>query len=193
MDILGLSPNLIDQIVAKIKKADTQAIVLVGSFARGNPKLDSDVDITHYIKEEGKNFDFFVFEGKKVSIFTTTFQNHRNNFHNPEEAIWVVPYLQIAKVLYDPQGLFIPLQKEALQFQWKDMQLKADCYANSKLEKYLEEVIKIVSGFKENDEYPIFESPRWICSGLAMIIAVQKGIYLDNESTYLKQIQNKVG
>lgn len=128
-----------------------------------------------------------------MSIFTTTIDHHRKQLSIPESAIWVVPYLRVAKVLFDPNKIFSSLQKEATNFKWKTIQEKADVYANKKLEKFSEEVIKIVTGLRENDDYLIVESLRWIVFGLAMVIAVQKGIYLDNENTYLKQVQNFVG
>lgn len=51
MEKVDLSQEMLKKIVDKIKTEKTRAIIMVGSYARGNAKKDSDIDITQYVEE----------------------------------------------------------------------------------------------------------------------------------------------
>ncbi len=192
---MELSEHLLKSITSRFINEAVEAIILVGSYARGNAKPDSDIDITLYLKDPDAISEFKreQYEGYQLSIFKTAPDHHKKSLKDPAALIWSLDYLRTAKALYDPHGTFASLQKEAQDFQWSSIQEAANVASSHKLEKYTEEVIKIVSGLKEKDDYAILNALSWLYMGLPMVMAVYRGILLTNESTFFQTVLHGVG
>lgn len=191
---MQLSQSRLKEITQRYMNKNVEAIILVGSYARNTAKPESDIDITIYQNDLKNSVEIQreQFEGCQLSISRTTIEDHAS-LSNPTKAVWSVDYLRTAKPLYDPNGSFATLQNKAHTFEWKSIQVAANVAASHKLEKYTEEVIKIVGGLKEKDDFTTLNALSWLYMGLPMVIALQKGIFLINESSFFKQILTALG
>lgn len=183
-------------VINKIKNENTTAIVLFGSYARGTANSTSDIDFTHYVKDVPEDSEtplLFYHGGKLVSVVMKELEEGKEDLTKPQNAVWVVPYLQEGKALYDPEGAFEALQKAAVEFQWEPLQKKANDYTSQRLMKFSEEAYKLSTSIEKNNEEATVTETIWLILGLPFLIAVQKGIFLENETKLPIQVQKAVG
>lgn len=175
----------------------TVAIAAAGSFGRGNPGPESDVDITRFLnavpESEPDRYRIEYQGGRMVAVFDDTLENVRDGLAVPERAVWTVPYLLSTRALYDPAGELAQLQDAARSFQWAPLQPAANRYSGHRLMKFAEESLKLALALRAGDEPRIATETTWLVLGLPLLIAVQRGIFLDNESRAPLQVQESAG
>jgi predicted nucleotidyltransferase len=137
-----------------------RAIILRGSYARGDASSYSDLDFTRFVKEppeESQAKRFTYREGRLISISTRTLDQERKRLAVPEEAVFVVEGLREARVLLDKDGAFEALQQEARAFSWEPLQAAANAYASRQLMLHTEYVHKILRALLLHDESALSE------------------------------------
>src|SRR5579883_2303040 len=81
----------LDKLVAELDKDEVRAIILRGSYARGDASSYSDLDFTRFVKEppeESQAKQFTYREGRLISISTRTLDQERKRLLVPEEAVF---------------------------------------------------------------------------------------------------------
>ncbi len=110
-----LSTAFLQKLVARLDDEKTLGIALSGSFARGEGDSYSDVDLWHYIRQEpagGSEIPRLEsIDGYLVSVKNTLIEKDYADLRNPQQAIWVVPALRQAQILFDKDG--------ALRLSWR--------------------------------------------------------------------------
>jgi predicted nucleotidyltransferase len=175
----------------------TVAIAVVGSFGRGDPGPESDVDVTRFMvtlpPAEPERYRI-VYRGERlVAVLDNTLDAVRSGLVAPERAIWTVPYLRSVRPLYDPDGELARLQRDSQSFAWAPLQSRANEYASHRLMKFTEEALKLGLALRAGDEQRIMTETVWLILGLPLVIATQRGILLDNEVRAPLQVQATVG
>jgi len=176
---------------------ETEAFVLFGSYSRGTAIAHSDVDLTRYVAvlpaDKSKRFLLTYREGRLVAVLTTTFADAASQLKEPESAIWGVLALRTARILHDPEGKFGALQRDADAFRWAPMQAAADRYSSHRLMKFSEEAYKLAIALSTRNSARIMTETVWLVLGLPLVIATQKGIFLENETRAPGQVQHALG
>lgn len=88
-----------------------EAVVLVGSYARGDANPNSDLDLLA-VGPESYPPRLDVREGSLVSVSMQPFQTHRKSFTQPELVCAAVPGWREAVALADPKGLAASLVED---------------------------------------------------------------------------------
>jgi hypothetical protein len=187
----------LQQLAAQLRDARAVGVALTGSYSRGMATQDSDIDFMRVVDalpaDGTERSALRAREGWLVSSVTTTFADLAQAFERPERAVWGVPLLRDAHIFYDPTGQLAHLKQEARAFHWEPLQAAADAYASQRLLKFVEEANGLVGALRRDDAEHTMTETMWLVLGLPLVVAVQRGILLLNETRAPQQVQQAVG
>jgi predicted nucleotidyltransferase len=154
----SLSDEFLSSLVTELDNDHVTALALTGSYARGNATAYSDVDVLRFVRERSERTKHYVYRhGRLIGISTRTFDQYRQRFTLPEEAIFVVPALREACVLLDKEGEFTQLQQEAQAWTWEPLQAAANYYAGEMMMGQTEIVHKTLRALILQDKLALAE------------------------------------
>ena len=139
------TPDL-NKLVGRFTEPAVQAIVLMGSFTRGDAGHFSDVDLVRFLTPdapEDTEARSFIIDDRLVVVSNVLRSQVEGWFTNPVSATECIAGIRTAKPLWDPEDLFSPIQRRAHAFVWDtDMQSKANAFAGEQMVGWVEEVYK---------------------------------------------------
>ncbi len=192
----SLSDAFLSQMIAELDNESVRAIILRGSYARGDaiPHY-SDVDFTLIIHEAaGHNLPkcFFWRQGYLVSVSTHSYAAYRERLTKPEQAIFAVTGVREAQILLDKDGEFHHFQKEVAHFQWTPLQDDANAYAGQKLMLLSEIILRTLKVLVFSDDTLLAKMLLDILMDSTEAIAVQRGILVVGQN-YWQAVQESIG
>ncbi|MBI5840596.1 MAG: hypothetical protein HZB19_10895 [Chloroflexi bacterium] len=95
-------------------------------------------------------------------------------------------------IIHDENGSPADLKRAAVKFEWS-LQPLADKFASAEISSCAEEVYKILSGLSLEQESKVLYACMGLVSGMAEILAVQRGILIETENRYFDLIQESAG
>jgi hypothetical protein len=197
VDDVRLPDPLLERLSTEFCDPRTVALGLVGSHSRGMATPDSDIDLTRVVDglpaDAEERLVVRMRDGWLVSVLTTTLDDLARALKRPERAVWTVPALRDARLLYDPTSRLAQLQEDAAAFHWEPLQAAADTYASQRLLKFAEEAYSLGGALRRDDAEQAMTETMWLVLGLPLVVAVQKGIFLLNETRAPVQVQQVVG
>ena len=114
---LFLPDEFLSERVAKLNDDTVTAIILHGSYVRGNALPPySDVDLVRITRETLGRLEqkrFLYRNGYLMSISGRPISLYRERLAAPEQVTFVVPGIREARILLDKEGAFHVLQQEA--------------------------------------------------------------------------------
>lgn len=187
---------MVTKLVAELDNETVRAIILRGSYARGDAVAPySDVDITLIIHETaGYNLPkrFFWRDGYLVSVSRHSYAAYRERFTKPEQAIFVVTGVREAHILLDKDGEFRAFQQEAWAFRWQDIQQAANIYAGQKLMLLSESILRTMRMLQFRDTVLLAKMILDILFDITEAVAVQRGVLVEGQK-YWHQVYKAVG
>lgn len=185
---------LLTELIVELEDADTLGIFLTGSLARGEENAHSDIDLKVLCAFEPDISHRYEYHNNFLVSITFLSQDKINlEFSKPEHAIWAVPGFRQAKILHDPHGLLERFKHFALEFDFSNLQHRANVWASQQLQGWAEEVHKILGGLELHDMERLV-APIWgIVEGMTRIVAVAQGIMIESENLYFKTVCTHVG
>jgi hypothetical protein len=196
-DATRLTDEFLSALVAESAGTSLVGMLLLGSHARGEATPYSDVDLVRLAStppETGPDRYTLVYrQGYLISLSTTTVADKRAELVRPETAIWAVPGLRQARVLLDRDGSVEALLGEARAFEWAPLQPAADAYASYEVMGLAEEVHKVLGALLRGDESASAYGTWGLVIGLPRAVAVQRGLLIQTENAYLRQVVEAVG
>jgi predicted nucleotidyltransferase len=194
---ITLPESFLPSLITELKTPNVTGITMAGSFSRGQAGSYSDIDLQLYVKEKPReligSLALRLWQGFLVSIHYDSIEEERAKLTSPWDAIWAVPGLRQAVILYDPTGSLADLKQAAVEFDWSPLQPLADRFASSEIAGYAEEVYKILSGLSIENESKVLYANIGLILGMAKTVAVQRGILIETENRYFELIQDSVG
>lgn len=189
-------PNdpFIESLIPRLDRPGVIAIALTGSYARGENKQFSDVDVNIFVNVLPlEPYTLRYWDNHLVSLKYELVENERLALARPERAIWAVPGLRHMRILLDPSGELAALRQSALDFDWRTLQPAANEYAIEELTGCAEEVHKIMGGLAREHESTVLYAVAGLLKGLGNALAVQRGLLIDSENRYYQIIQESLG
>lgn len=195
---LELPEAYLHSLVAACSTSDTIAVALAGSYARGDATRWSDVDIIRYTETlpttSEERYTLAIHDGRLVSLTTTTIAAKQAEMTRPEEAIFVVPGLRQARILYDPTGALAALHQQARDFAWEPLRVAAaNAHASETVMGDAEEVHKLLGALSRRDESAIRYATLGLVLGLTRAVAVGRCVLIESENSYFRQVQDAAG
>jgi hypothetical protein len=189
-------PNL-RALAQRFDRPGVNAIVLMGSYARGSPGPYSDIDLVCFTDEDmgplsGKGSHLI--DGNLVVVSQVTPDQIETWFSQPEAAVEVIAGLRSGRPLIDRNATFASLQERAQAFEWDAaMQHKANAWASKQLVGWIEEVHKGLEGLRRGDIGRMLHA-RFGCSwGLSRVVCVQQGVLLSGDNALYEEVTHAVG
>jgi hypothetical protein len=193
---ISLPDELLNRLVAELDDETVRAIILRGSYARGDAIAPySDIDFTRMIQDHAGHTlpkRFFWRDGYLVSVSTHSYAAYRERLNKPEQAIFAVTGIQEAQVLLDKDGAFPQFQQEALKFRWEPLQMTANRYAGQRMMELSEIILRLLKVLRWKDEILLTKMLLDIIGDLTEVVAVQRGVLVKGQ-TYFHQVQAAVG
>ncbi len=196
---------------------ETVAFALLGSYARGDAGLHSDVDIARFVdddkqEEEARSFlignggaeeragDCKAKPGQRrarqwlVVRSTITPSQVESWFTEPGQAVNIIVGLRDGLALWDPDGVFAAVQERARQFEWTPThQEKADCLASKELVGWIEEAHKGLEGLRRNDTGRLLNARFGLSWGLAWVMRLHLGVLSASDNMFYDDLIGAVG
>jgi predicted nucleotidyltransferase len=195
--IMTLSDSFIQSILERIDSPDVIGVGIVGSYARGQASIYSDVDLDIYVSKLPENkyerYTLRYLDEKLVSLKYILLDDERSALTDPRRAVWAIPGLRGMKILLDKDGSMSSLQKAARDFDWSLLQSAADEFAAEEVMGGAEEVHKILNGLARGHESTVLYATWGLVKNLLEAVAVQKGLMIISENRYFDLIQDSVG
>ena len=167
----------------------TVAFALLGSYARGDAGLFSDVDVVRFVSDDqhgAESRTFLIGEAEDwnsplhtghgersrckwlVVLSTATPNQVESWFTEPGQVVNFVAGLREGRPLWDPEGVFAAIRQRAREFQWSSAhQEKADRVAGQELVGWIEEVHKGLEGLRRNHRGRLLNARFGLSWGLA--------------------------
>ncbi len=121
-------------LIGRFDRPEALALVLSGSYARGDANPLSDVDLVRFTAETAPSLPgsgSHLLDDRLVVVTDVPAGEVESYFVQPELAVGRIPGLRQARPLRDRDGVFAALQARAHAFVWDAaMQARADAYAS---------------------------------------------------------------
>ena len=193
--VAAVSDAFLARLVSELENEQVTAIILKGSYARGEGTVYSDIDLTVFVCSEPDQTHHrsFYRDGRLINIEIHTIESYRKLFLLPQWAIFAVPSTREACILLDKDGAFKRLQQEAKEWTWEPLQDAANCYACETLLRQAENTHKALRAFLVQDALALAEMTLRIFYAITGAIIVQRGILSRSGNSYFRQVQESVG
>lgn len=194
----SLPGGFLSRLVAELDNEAVRAIILRGSYARGDALPPySDIDLTLIVQETAENNQskrYIWRDGYAISISTWTLSAYQERIQRPEETIFVVPGIQEARILLEKDSAFRSFQQEVLRFRWEPLQTAANIHAGQAMMDQTEIILKMLRALHSHDMILLADVLTLdLIPAVTEAFAVQRGILVHTGNTYFHQIQEAAG
>ena len=197
-DVAGIGPNQpdFDALATRFRAPGIVALVLMGSYARGDAGLFSDVDLVRFHAQgvaSGSAETHFT-GGNFVVVSDAYPEQIEDWFQDPEQASTTIAGLRSAQPLWDPDGFFSAIQARANAFTWDaKMQARADTWASSQMVGWIEEAQKGLAGLKTGHEGRLLNARFGLTWGMVKVLRVQSGILISGDNGAYPELITFIG
>lgn len=175
----------------QLVKQGAQAVVLFGSWLRGNAYTESDIDILaigrgpHYRLRRYQNF--------LISISWASVRQIRQAFKDPGRVGGVIPAWRNPVIIYDPQGIANELKQVAKEWRWGLLGKNVDIWIAEELTSYVEEVHKLVGNLQLKRRSAAAVQRSLLAIYMAPILAVHHRILYKAENRLWNLVSKRMG
>jgi hypothetical protein len=187
------------ELVERFDLPEVRALVLMGSYARGDAGPFSDIDLVRFTAAPSARGSSLpgtgshLVDGWLVVVSDIDPEEVETYFVRPELAVSRIHGLRQGRPLRDPDGCFAGLQRRANAFVWDDaMQARANAFASDKMVGWIEEVHKGLTGLQRGDTGRLLDAEFGLSWGLNHLVAVQRGV-LHAGGDWFAQVERAVG
>jgi len=175
----------------KLVRQGAEAVVLFGSWVRGDAYKESDLDI-HAIGT-GPDYRLERHQGFLISISWSTARRDRQAFKDPGEVGEVIPAWRNAVIIHDPKGIAKTLKQGAQEWQWDSLGKHVDQWVAEKLTGYAEEVHRLVGNLQLGRRSAAAVQRSLLAIYMAPILAVHHRILYDTENQLWDLVSARMG
>ena len=188
-------PVPLEQLIQRFDAPGVQAIVLMGSYARGEAGPYSDIDVVRFsLGAELPGVGSYLVDGYLVVVSDITSGQVERWFTEPEAATDSIMGVSSAQVLLDRDGYFAGIQARARAFAWDQaMQERANQCASAMLVGWIEEVHKGLAGLQRNDIGRLLNARHGLSWGLGRVMKVQRGMLMSGDNAFYDELTQEMG
>jgi predicted nucleotidyltransferase len=185
-----LTAEQLQVLAAHFGGPQVQAVLLVGSYARGSAEPYSDVDLLRLTSSSLPDAGSHLWQDMLVNVSDADADAVEAWFTEPDQAVEVVLGLRDAQVLLDLEGAAAEIVQRAETFVWTDeLQKKANRWASAQLVGWAEEARKGLAGVRTGDNGRLLHAQFGLSWGLAKMIRVQRGLLSKSDNAFLADLQ----
>ncbi|QIN81187.1 hypothetical protein GBA63_00045 [Rubrobacter tropicus] len=169
-----------------------EAVVLVGSHARGDAGPESDVDLLA-VGPQAFSFRLERRGGSLVSVSSRQLGSYRRELADPGSVCAAVPGWREAVPVHDPLGIAASLIGEAKAWTWKPLAERCDGWVAEEITSFAEEVHKLVSALRRGNRTAAAVQRSLLATRLAPILAVHRRILYGSENALWDTVGSEMG
>lgn len=183
--------RLLETLVEIWRQEGAQAVVLVGSRARGTASGDSDIDVA--VVGNGPHHRLEVHDGTLVSVGWASADEQRARLYEPKYLATHVAGWRDANVLYDPDSVAASIAAEARAWTWDLVADKCDVWVADTVTSYAEEVQKLVAALGRGHDVLAGAERAILVIHLALPIALRHRILCASENELWDRVAAEIG
>ncbi|MEZ4865117.1 MAG: nucleotidyltransferase domain-containing protein [Caldilineaceae bacterium] len=191
---LPVSPDLLCQ---RFDAPGVNALVIMGSHARGDAGPYSDIDLVRLVDEakaEVAGAGSHLLGDILVVVSNVTPSKAERWFTEPTAAVESIVGVRQARPLLDRQAAFAAIQARAHAFAWDEtLQMKADLWASEQMVGWVEEAHKGLEGLRRQDPGRLLNACFGLSWGLTSVVKVQRGILTSGDNGFYHEVRAAVG
>jgi predicted nucleotidyltransferase len=193
----SLSGEFLSQLIRELDDDTVIAIILHGSYARGDATPPySDLDLVRILREtpDRKQQKRFIWRNDYLlNLSSRPLSIYKEWLKIPQEAIFRVSTIRDADILLEKDGDFRAFQQETLNWKWEPLQKAADAYVSQLMVELTEVVLRTLGALRFHKTAMLVERIiLHILPAVTEAVAVQKGILIHGNN-YLRQVQEVMG
>ncbi len=158
------------------------AVVLAGSWARGDAYHHSDLDLWVVTDRPGR--ELFARDSFLVSIARKSPAGLRSELRAPSQVGQVVPAWREAHILADPRGVAARVRRQALRFRWGPLSRACDRYVVRAMLEWGEEAVKLTRLLGEDQLESAAVQRNLLVDALAGIVAVDRRLFYNENGLW---------
>jgi hypothetical protein len=195
VDMANELPIAAEDLVQRFVDDATQALALMGSFARGDAGPYSDLDVVRFTADAALVEATTHFIGDRLVVVSSfTPEQVEQWFTEPDAATAAISGLRLMQPLWDPDGVFAAVQARARAFVWDaTMQARANALASHQMVGWIEETHKGLEGLRCDDTARLLYAHFGLSWGLSRVMLVQRGILLSGDNAFFDALAHELG
>jgi predicted nucleotidyltransferase len=167
------------------------AVVLGGSWTRGDARRESDIDLWVFGLRTGN--DVLWRPPFMVTVDRRAEATERRKLGTPPYVGGSVPEWRVAVLLHDPRGVARRLKEEARRFRWDGIAKVCDRWVASQVVAWAEEAIKLVRALATGNDATAAVQRNLLAERLAFVVAIHRRMFWDSENESWERIGRAVG
>lgn len=164
----------------RLVEQGAEAVVLFGSWVRGDAYKESDIDIQAIGR--GPPYRLERDQGFLISVSWATARQHRQAFKDPGKAGGIIPAWRNAAIICDPRGIAYALKQDAKRWQWESLSKRADRWVAEEITGWAEEVHRLIGNVQLGRRSAAAVQRSVLAIKMAPILAVHHRILYDTEN-----------
>ncbi len=188
-------PVPLEQLIQRFEAPFVHALVLMGSYARGEAGPYSDLDVVRFTDgTELTGAGSSLMDGHLVVVSNVAPEQVERWFSEPEAVTDTIIGVRSAQALLDRDGYFAGIQTRAKAFEWDQaMQERANHRASAMLVGWIEEVHKGLAGLQRNDIGRLLNARHGLSWGLSRVMKVQRGVLMSGDNAFYDAVTQAMG
>ena len=174
-----------DALIRRFVDDETLALLLVGSRARGDHAPSSDIDLARHVAlddDHGRLVCTTDGSGRLVTLKTLAVTREEAALQDPAKAVWQVPALRDAVILFDRHGAAAQLIEWARAFSWDDIGDRTDRHVAAEVAALAEEALKVAGGLEREHHAQVLYGTIGLVVGLAEAVVVHRRLFISSEN-----------
>lgn len=186
-----------DELVRLLDAPGVRAIVLLGSWARGDAGTYSDIDVLRLVTDDAKDLPGAgsrMWNARLLNVGNVPPTGADDWFGRPDLALDAVLGLRAARALLDRDGAWAGVRSRADEFRWDGaMQRKADALASERLIGWIEEAFKGLEGLRRDDVGRLLSARHGLTWGLSGVMRLHRGVLVASDNDVPTAVAEIVG
>lgn len=178
-------------VASTLAQRGARAVVLSGSWARGDAHRESDIDLWAFGLRPGN--DVLWRPPFMVTVTRTSERRERTKLRTPPYVGGSVPGWRGAIALHDPEGIAGRLKAEAREFRWAAVSRKCDRWVAEQLVGWAEEAVKLVRALGTGNRATAGVQRDLLVDHLGFVMAIDRRTFWGSENEFWERVGRQVG